>query len=180
MSIGDHVVLEAEPWFEVDALTISRTARHEGRAERPEIRDVLRAVELYQGPFLESEDAEFFVEERERLHSCFVELAHCALKHHMRARAWTEAIAICRKVLTHDPYREMFVRTLVALLCLDECRVEAIRYGERWRKTLLTEIGVEPMPETRRVFQQIRECAYDGDLVDLERTIATGLSVAEE
>lgn len=179
ISVGDHIVLEEAPWLEVDALTISRTARLEERSAEPDLEDVLRAIELYQGPFLEGEDNDFFIEERERLHSCFVELAQGALKHHLRNRVWKQAIATCRNVLAHDPYREMFVRVLVAILCLDDRRVEAIRYCERWRNTLLADIGVEPMPGTLKVFDKIRTCSSEEDLADLEMTITSGLARSE-
>ncbi|MBD8891905.1 AfsR/SARP family transcriptional regulator [Roseibium litorale] len=179
ISVGDHIVLEEKPWLEVDALTISRTAKVEAHCAEPDLEYVLRAIDLYQGPFLDGEDSDFFIEERERLHSCFVELAQSALKHHLRNRVWKQAITTCRNVLAHDPYREMFVRALVAILCLDDRRAEAIRYCERWRNTLLADIGVEPMPRTLKVLEKIRRCSSEEDLADLETTIASGLAQSE-
>jgi DNA-binding SARP family transcriptional activator len=173
ISVGDYVVFEDRPWLEIDAVEIRRAASLDGSGSKSDIEEVLRAIELYQGPFLEGEDSEFLTEERERLHSCFIELAQVALQHHVRNGAWKEAIVMCRNVLAQDPYREAFVRALVAILCLEDRRAEAIRYCEKWRRTLLADIGVGPMPRTQKMFDKIRACTTVEDLTDLEQLMVS-------
>ncbi|WP_352545991.1 BTAD domain-containing putative transcriptional regulator [Mesorhizobium sp. M0006] len=167
-SIGDDVVLDPEPWFHVDSNEVTELARRVASGsycgETATRATIEAAIDLYQGPFLDGEEDSLFAEERERVHTCFVTLAHHALVFYIGQRDYAEAIAVCRKVLSFDPYRELFVRNMLGLLCLNEQRAEATKFFDRWQKVLRSEIGVGPMPETARVFQLVRQCDSHHDV----------------
>ncbi|WP_192384031.1 AfsR/SARP family transcriptional regulator [Mesorhizobium silamurunense] len=174
-SIGDDVVLDQEPWLHVDSNAITALAKRVALGSDSQVAATLEAIrsaiELYQGPFLDGEEDALFVEERERVHTCFVTLAHNALAQYIRQSDYADAIAVCRKVLSFDPFREFFVRNMLGLLCLDEQRAEAARFFERWQKVLRAEIGVGPMPETARLFQLIRQCDNHDDIESIRQTL---------
>jgi DNA-binding SARP family transcriptional activator len=174
-SIGDEVVLEPEPWLQIDAQIITELANQVERGlngfdavATPMIRTV---VDLYEAPLLNGEDDIFFVEERERVHTCFVALSHHLLARYRSADDYPNAIAICRKVLSFDPFREYFVRNLIGLLCLNEQRAEAATFFKSWQHQLRSEIGVGPMPETTRIFQLVLDCDSCAELANIKRNL---------
>lgn len=171
-SIGDDVVLDQEPWLHVDSSAITDLAKKLAIGSEAATLAAIRAVvESYQGPFLDGEEDALFVEERERVHTCFVTLANNALAQYIREGRYGDAIAVCRKVLSFDPFREFFVRNMLGLLCLDEQRAEAARFFDRWQKALRVEIGVGPMPETVRLFHLIRQCDNHDDVESIRQTL---------
>lgn len=176
-SLGDEVVLEPQPWLQVDAQIITELAMQleSGASRRDTVATpIIRAVvDLYQQQLLDGEEDICFVEERERVHTCFVYLSHELLARYISARDYGSAIAICRKVLSFDPFREYFVRNLIALLCLNEQRAEAAKFFKRWQDELRSEIGVGPMPETTRVFRLILGCDSHEDLANLRNGLCS-------
>ncbi|MBZ9803446.1 BTAD domain-containing putative transcriptional regulator [Mesorhizobium sp. ES1-6] len=174
-SIGDDVVLDQESWLHVDSSAVTALAKKLAAGsdprETPSLAAIRAAIELYQGPFLDGEENSLFLEERERVHTCFVTLAHNALARYVAQKDYADAIAVCRTVLSFDPFREFFVRNILGLLCLDEQRAEAARFFDRWQKVLRTEIGVGPMPETARLFQLVRECDNYDDIESIRRAL---------
>jgi DNA-binding SARP family transcriptional activator len=114
------------------------------------------AIQDYVGPFLEGEDADWILEERERLHSLYVraesELVRCYGYH----ERYEDAIAAARRILVADPFRESVFRTLALLFVLNGQRANALRLFERWRASFRSELGIDPMPQTIRLADDIR------------------------
>jgi DNA-binding SARP family transcriptional activator len=174
-SINSDIVLEPQPWLKVDSCILEDTANQARRqvdiCQTPCIKTVKSAIDLYHGHFLEQEDCEQFVEVRERIHTCFVNLSGLAIESYASASAYPDAICICRKVLTFDPFHELYVRRLIALLFLNEQRAEAIRFYEKWKQALHAEIGVDPMPNTARVGQQVRHCQSSVEVSQIRQVL---------
>ena len=78
VTIGDNVILELSDFLQVDTHQLQYSsrrvlARAEGGALTDgDIRDVSVTVEKYAGPFLDGEDHDWVLQERERLHCLFV------------------------------------------------------------------------------------------------------------
>ncbi len=158
-SVGDNVVFDPEPWIQVDTFIVSSVARGTvGKLGSKSIPNLQRVIDLYQGPFMDGEGDAAFLEERERLHTCFVEVAKELLALYIAQRDYQNAIAICRKVLSFDPYREYFIRKILGTLCLNEQRAEAASFFERWQKSLRDELGVAPLPQTLDLLRIVRAC----------------------
>ncbi|MER9332256.1 BTAD domain-containing putative transcriptional regulator [Mesorhizobium sp. M0488] len=174
-SIGSDIVLEPQPWLEVDSCVLANTANQVGNqielSQIPCLNSMRSAIDLYHGQFLEKEGCEHFVAERDRIHSCFVTLSSIALERYASVSAYSDAISICRKVLMFDPFHELFIQILIALLFLNEQRASAIIFYEKWKKALRTEIGVDPMPKTARVGQQIRICQSPAEIDEIRQVL---------
>src|SRR5262249_47367779 len=113
-------------------------------------------IESYAGPFLDGEDADWVLEERERLHSLFVRAASELVRIYGAAERYDEAITAARRIIAADAFRESIFRRLVVLLVLNGQRADAIRHYERWSTSFRRELGIDPMPQTVRLAEEIR------------------------
>jgi DNA-binding SARP family transcriptional activator len=72
------------------------------------------------------------------------------------SECYEDAIAAARRILVADPFRESVFRSMALLLVLNGQRGKALGQYERWRASFLTELGVDPMPQTVRLAEDIR------------------------
>ena len=128
----------------------------EAALEPSRMKEVLAILYRYEGPFLDGEDAEWILEERERLHSLFIQSAMIMVRHLGLCGYYHDAIQLARHSLRFDPYREEMVRHLLTLLALDERRIDAIRYYDHWIGLIRKELGISPLPATRAIIEEIR------------------------
>ena len=160
-TVGLETILEKTPWLDVDTWALLHAARStlggvEAQPEPSRMKEVLAVLYRYEGPFLDGEDAEWILEERERLHSLFIQSAMIMVRHLGLCGYYHDAIQLARHALRLDPYREELVRHLLALLALDERRIDAIRYYDHWIGLIRKELGISPLPATRTIIEEIR------------------------
>jgi len=161
-TVGPETILERTSWLEVDTWALLEAAQRAlGAAEAHHLQpsglqQILAVLYRYEGPFLDGEDAEWILEERERLHSLFVQLAMTVVRHLGLCGHYHEAILLARHALRFDPYREELVRYLLIVLALDERRNDAIRYYDHWIGLIRKELGISPLPATRATIEEIR------------------------
>jgi DNA-binding SARP family transcriptional activator len=160
-SYGSEIVLEPACWLDVDTHGFDAAMKDlfDARSSR-RISDRLpileSAIESYAGPFLDGEDADWILEERERLHSLYARAASELLSIYGLTTRYEEAIAVARRIVAADPFRESTFRKLAVLLVLNGQRGEALRQYERWGAMFRRELGIEPMPQTLRLAEDIR------------------------
>ena len=160
-TVGSETVLAPAPWLDIDASALEHAAtfvlKQPSALEDPEtLRRVAEILHRYEGPFLDGDDGDWILEERERLHSLFLRAATLVVSRLGLADQYHEAIRLARRALLFDPYRKELVRTLITLLALDERRCEAIQYYQTWSKSLKAELDIGPLPATRRAMDDIR------------------------
>jgi DNA-binding SARP family transcriptional activator len=131
---------------------------------------VVATVDIYEGPFMDGYDGGWTVQERERLHSLFVR----GMLELMRAAAvrgrYELALDIGRRILTVDVLRERIQQEVMLLLVLNGQRGEAIRAYRRLAGLLKSELDIEPMPDTKRLHDDIRSGDIFGRLQDYGAT----------
>lgn len=109
------------------------------------------ATSRYGGTFLEGDEADWVIAERERLHSLYIRCL-CDLMHAHAGRGdYESSIEAARRVLAADPFRETIMRTLAILLFLNGQRAQAIEELARWQVALQAQVGVSGLPETREL-----------------------------
>jgi DNA-binding SARP family transcriptional activator len=160
-TVGSETILERTPWLDVDTWSLLEAAQTTldsalARLEPSWMKQILTVLYRYEGPFLDGEDAEWILEERERLHSLFVQTAIIVVRHLGLCGRYHDAILLARHTLRFDPYREELVRHLLTLLALDERRIDAIRYYDQWIGMIRKELGISPLPATRAIIDEIR------------------------
>src|SRR5262245_36171297 len=151
---GEQVALDTKT-VAVDVARFERLAR-QGTAET-----LQSAASLYQGPLLEGlrvdtgpfED--WLQSERARLHEVAREVLTRLLDLQMRRGPLDAAVQTAGRLLAIDPLREDVHRTLMRLYLRQGRRGAALKHYQLCVGVLERELGVEPEPETRRVYREI-------------------------
>jgi DNA-binding SARP family transcriptional activator len=158
---GSEIVLEQAPWLNIDTHCFaSAVKQHIGSQSAAEIAARVAVLETairnYAGPFMEGEDADWILEERERLHSLYVRAESELMCCYGIDESYEDAIDAARRILVADPFRESVIRSLALLFVLNGQRGKALRHYERWRGAFRDELGIDPMPQTIRLAEDIR------------------------
>jgi DNA-binding SARP family transcriptional activator len=161
LTVGTETILERASWLDIDACALHEAAtlalRQPCALQEPQTLNRITAVlHRYEGPFLDGDDGDWILEERERLHSLFLRTATMVVCRLGEVGLYHDAISLARRALRCDPYREELVRIFLTLLALDERRYEAIQYYQNWSKSLKGDLDIAPLPATRGVLEEIR------------------------
>jgi DNA-binding SARP family transcriptional activator len=161
LTLGEEIALEAADWLDIDSnrFEVSAQAALRGAMATPGsgLADgLIDAVSLYGGPFLDGENDDWVLIERERLHSLYVRTAHELARVQTRNGDFDQAVQVLRGVLASDPFREYTHRDLILLLLLNGQRAEALRTHQRWALSIGRELGIRPMPQTEALIGAVR------------------------
>jgi DNA-binding SARP family transcriptional activator len=124
----------------------------------PECAERLAAA-LYasDAPFMDGLDADWTLAERERLSSIRARGMIALMHWHGDNRAYEEALQIGRRLLCEDPLRESVQIDMMWLYVLNGQRPRAIRQYQSFAAFLRDELAIEPMVETRALYDHIRD-----------------------
>jgi len=111
------------------------------------------AVETYGGELLAGRYDEWLVEERERLAGLDLEALERLARRLEEQERWPEAIRCAERLAAQDPLREASHRLLIGLCRAGEDRARALRAYHVCATTLERELGIEPSPETRAIYE---------------------------
>ncbi|HEV8641611.1 MAG TPA: BTAD domain-containing putative transcriptional regulator [Methylomirabilota bacterium] len=120
-----------------------------------------RAVELYRGDLLsglgvaEPGFEDWLMTERNRLRELALEALARRLAHQRTSGAAAPAVQTALRLLALDPLQEAVHRTLMRLYGQLGRRDAALRQYQECVKVLQHELGVEPEPETKALYQEI-------------------------
>jgi len=120
------------------------------------------AVERYGGELLEGRYDEWLLDERERLAALHLEALEGLARRHEQNRRWPEAIRCTERLVAHDPLREESHRLLMQLCQASGDRARAVRAYHVCATTLERELGIEPAPETRTLYESLVAAAPIG------------------
>ncbi len=155
---GDTVALNPAA-VDVDADTFERLLK----AGTPGALE--QATALYRGELLEGIVAqegpfeEWLLTERERLRELALEALGKLLGQQAGAGRVEEAIRTAGRLLALEPAEESVHRTLMRLYARHGRRRGALRQYELCRAALKRELGVEPEPVTRRLYQELLQAS---------------------
>ncbi|HWA61447.1 MAG TPA: BTAD domain-containing putative transcriptional regulator [Caulobacteraceae bacterium] len=160
---GDHLA--------VDSVVFAAQARDLMRSQSLGPEDIGRlqaCADLYRGAFLDGEEADWALVERERLQALFIQVLSRLAQLLTALGRYDEAIAATRNILRIDPFREREQRDLLILLGLNGERATALRHYERWSVMLRQELGLQPPPETVDLIAALRRDDYLGHFERLQ------------
>ena len=113
------------------------------------------AVETYAGELLEGRYDEWIVDERDRLARLHLEALEQLARQHELSQRWPEAVRCAERLVAHDPLREESHRLLMQFCHAAGDRARAVRAYHVCAATLERELGIEPSPETRAVYESL-------------------------
>lgn len=161
-TVGDAYLLRRDVVW-VDAEIFEKLV-NEGRTlqDRRQWDEALRcydeALSLYRGDYLEQDVfADWCAEERERLREICLEALARKAECHAQTGHFAQAVQVCRKALVRDPCRENLHVALMEYLWRSGQVDRALAQYRHCEAVLGREFGVEPMPETQRLYLQIMD-----------------------
>lgn len=158
--LRDDVVWMDTDTFEQHVRDGGAHARH-GRLDAV-ISSFGRAMDLYRGDFLEENVYEdWCAVERERLRELYFDVAERLAGALVRQTRFEEAGQTCRSAIAREPCREVFHRILMECLLAMARPADAEQQFWRCREILARDLSVEPLPETRRLYERIRAARSD-------------------
>ena len=174
ITVGNDVVMDPAPFIRVDTQILEEASKRAAGCRRScsltaeDEEQIGAAVDHYGGPFLDGYDGDWVLQERERLHCLFVASTLELMRSSARRGNYERALEYGRKILATDPLRESVQRDVMVLLVLDGQRADAIRNYQNLRSILKTDLGIDPMPDTKRLHEDI----LSGGIFDRLDTIA--------
>lgn len=145
---------DAPLWVDVEAFERHLRAAEDGD-DATAGHQLESAIALYRGPFLETCDVDWCIEEREFLKARYVEALDRVLRLAVRRTAYPDAIEHARRILELNPLREDVHRHLMELYYRTGDRAAALRQFGRCRRRLEDDLGATPEPATERLLQII-------------------------
>jgi len=145
-------------WFDVEAFEQQATLGLAGRLPCTEARRraLEEALDLYRGDLLEGCYDDWCLVERERLQLLLLRVLKRLQRHYRLCEAFEEAISCGHRLLTLDPLQEDVHRELMHCHLEAGQRPLALEHFQRCQEILRRELHIEPMPETWRLYRQIR------------------------
>ena len=122
--------------------------------EESQLADLNQVLGLYQGDLLEGIYDNWALRERERLRALYLKSLIYLLQFYSFHKAFEKAIAYGQQILDLDPLREEIHREMMKLYLRNGQRALAVQQYEICRLTLDKELGVAPMEDTQRLYNQ--------------------------
>lgn len=167
---GPVVVLRIAPSVPVDARDFTRIV-HSVSFEEPmsqaladELHETLDAC---SAPFMDGVSSDWVLAERERLFNLQIRGLTILMHWLGQEGRYEDALEVGRSLLAADPARESAQCEVMWLYVLNGQRAQALRQYQEFSAWLEDELDIEPMPETRALYEYIRS-----DLGTLNRTLS--------
>lgn len=149
---------DSDVWVDVHVFArrvASLTARPAHLLTGGETTELAAALSLYNGDLLDGMYWDWILPQRERLRLMVLDALTLLLHVHALHCRYAEGIRWGRRIVDLDPLRESVHRDLMRLQCANGQRGLALRRYEMCRQILWTELRIEPMRETRALYEQI-------------------------
>ncbi|MCP3960677.1 MAG: AAA family ATPase [bacterium] len=147
-------------WLDVEAFEEARRQGSSGGVVDPHY--LTAAAALYRGDFLagfnlkNSPDFEFWqLAQQERLRDRAVETLRTLVDSYLSRGEFRLGLQYARRLVAIDPLSEEAQRYLIRLFALNGQRSRSLAQYEDLRDTLLRELGVEPLEETRSLYEAV-------------------------
>jgi ATP/maltotriose-dependent transcriptional regulator MalT/DNA-binding SARP family transcriptional activator len=140
---------------EFDALVAQGDNARRARKSEECIDAYERAVALYRGEFIQGSYEPWVEEQRTYYREQYLHLLEALAGDALKAGEWSKSLQLAQRILHEDQFREdihcLCMRAHVAL----GNRGAAKDQFESLRRLLMKELGVEPGPETRKLYQEL-------------------------
>nr|WP_238393408.1 BTAD domain-containing putative transcriptional regulator [Myxacorys almedinensis] len=114
-----------------------------------------RAVALYQGKLLPNCYDEWIEPEQERLHQACIRVYTWLIQQLQTQKDYSAACRYAQQLLRVDPLNEAAYGSLMQLHALSGDRANALQVYHRCMTVLREELGVDPSPTTRKLYEHL-------------------------
>ncbi len=166
-SDGGIVRIEIAPHVAVDARELTESVQQASAASpmcEQDAERLARALDLTEAPFLDGAVAEWALAERERFFNLRLRGLTILMRWRGEQKRYEEALEVARRLLQADPFREAAQCEIMWLYVLNGQRMQALRQYRDYASLLKAELDIEPMAETRALYDHILH-DLDGGLV---------------
>jgi len=115
-----------------------------------------KALDACDAPFLDGVTSDWGLTERERLFNIQIRGMTILMHWLGQQRRYEDALEVGCRLLVADPARETTQCEVMWLYVLNGQRAQALRQFQEYCSWLKSEINIEPMPETRALYDYIR------------------------
>lgn len=116
-----------------------------------------QAVDIYKGDFLAEESYEAWIDlKRDSLRSYYIEILMTMARIYEEQEQPFQAVEYLKKAIQCDPLHEEAYQNLMIVYADAGMTKTAAALYERWRQIAISELGVEPDPETRNIYNKIQ------------------------
>ncbi|MFW6097592.1 MAG: BTAD domain-containing putative transcriptional regulator [Chloroflexota bacterium] len=153
---------EADVWVDADQFErLLQEADHRFERQPSSAIPLYRkALALYSGDYLQAFPYyDWCNVEQERLQTLYLQSSERLAQALLAQECWEEMIQVCQAILSRDNCREGAYRLLMSAYEGQQNRAQALKTYERCRDVLRQTWGVEPMPETVKIYQSIRRAS---------------------
>lgn len=159
-TIDDIVRLNLSPPARIDTLELARAVAAANAAgdrmlDEARRRALCASVDAHRGEFLEGYSDHWALPFRERYAAIVIEALTLLMRDAAETGAVERALCYGREILALDPFREGTQCEVMWLYMKNRQRVQAIRQFRQLETLLRDELGIEPMAETRAVYDRI-------------------------
>ncbi|HWR30471.1 MAG TPA: response regulator [Negativicutes bacterium] len=153
--IGGGYVLEPGPAVEYDVAAFEAfTAKGEG-LDATNIGEFEKMTLTYRDDYLRYEEYLWCMAERTRLQKYFVDLAKQVAHFYIHTGSFGKAEQIMLRSVGYLPYDEDAYELLLKICSLQGDRPGMMKYYETIQTTLENELGIEPRPSLKRLYEQL-------------------------
>lgn len=144
-------------WIDVDEFELRTTNVPQSDPDFV-LRNAQVAAQLYKGDYLaEALYDPWTLEERERLLARYLAMATALAEQLMAKGNFAQAIEMCEKVLQRDRCYEEAYQVLIRTHARGGSRSQALRSYMRCVQALQDDLGIDPLPETTALYEQIKQ-----------------------
>ncbi len=152
--------LNSELTYSIDTEEFSHFVAEAEKAMREKDNDRLwenieAAHRLYRGDFMAGIYEDWAEELRGFYREQHARVLKSMAKFAFREKSWAKALSFASEILRQDPYREDVHTLIMRVYAAQNKRSAAKKQYDKLQKLLKDELGVQPAPETRRVFQEL-------------------------
>ncbi|MBF0233804.1 MAG: protein MalT, partial [Desulfamplus sp.] len=116
-----------------------------------------QAVTIYKGDFLAEEPYETWIDlKRDLLRTYYIEILMTMARIHEDQDQPLQAVEYLKKAIQADPLHEEAYQNLMIVYADAGMPTAATALYDKWRQVARSELGVEPGPETRNIYNKIQ------------------------
>ena len=167
-----------EHWVDIEEF--DQSLKRGARGQEIDTHELARASQIYRGDFLgdlivkdSPQFEEWLVGEQERLREAAIELLRKLVGNYLERGDYRMGLQYGRRLVTVDPFSEESHRQVMKLYAMGGRRNRALAHYENLRNLLNAELGVEPLDETRALYEAILTETADTDPAPLS-TVSVG------